>query len=229
MNSDISIRHMDRTHVAEIAPWSIACENRLRALEALNGNFSVGKETRMNIAYLAMPKDIRATLDNEFAKGNLLAYDGLKSFLTTFSNSEQANSSSGPPPLTIHAVTEAPPAQPAQASGNAVQHADEDWFAYAITPEGHEYCKAHVDDPTVSRILAAMLVKGKGKGNVGPKGNGQWTTGAQKGKSKGNGGKGDAPKMQRTLIPVILLHVEHLDILLENALGEPQPKQSRLK
>ena len=102
--------------VADISPWLVAWENRLRALQALNANYAIGPETRRNIAYLAMPKPLREILEHEFAKGNLISYEELTKFLVSDANSDASRSNSGPQPLTVGALL---PSQPAQAAATS--------------------------------------------------------------------------------------------------------------
>ena len=163
------------TSVTDISSWITSWGNRLKALEALDAHYAAGPETKRKVMYVSMPESLRKLRDNAFAKSNLLTYDRLKQFLTAYSNSDQSGKNSGPPPLTVGAKFQQQPS-PSPESTLPPQCTDEEWLTTALASEGHTLCKDNIEDPTVDKIVAATLAKGKGKGNVGPKGFGQRST-----------------------------------------------------
>lgn len=113
--------------INEISGWIYAWEDRMRVLRDINPQYAIGGATRRNVAYAAMPQQIKSSLANKFAKGNLLDWPALRTFLITFSDADSSNKETSNPPISLAPVTQHAPQHPSPTQPKA-EYTPDEWI-----------------------------------------------------------------------------------------------------
>ena len=117
----------------------------MRILKDINPQYAIGMATRRNIAYAALPADLRKTLDSEFAKSNQLEWPQLRTFLITFSDADASGKDVSTTPISLAPILDQQP-QPRQ-------YTQDEWMAHAITEEGQQFFADNQDMPEVKETM----------------------------------------------------------------------------
>ena len=140
------------------------------------------------MAYAAMPNDLKRTLDNEFAKSNLLEWAQPRTFLITYSDADNSARDSSTTPISLALADDHP-------ASTKTDYTPEEWMAFALRDDGKTFIEDNPNMPDVHNIVMAMHFKCKGKGNVkgSPRGNG-------KQKRKGQGRQSTARRIHGQML-----------------------------